>query len=195
MPCGVTCSQAPGVQMWASWGANTLLTVESGQERQTGTCMVLEGRCENRLCGGAGVSFMSGCVPHFPRLSHAEKSYLPLSRSPLPFTTDHRRWFWMGQWVLGMLTLFPTLQRSPLPSQDPCPRQRTASTPQSSVEGSGTDFLLRGFALRGALRGALWVRGHSRLSPSSLPDRLRTWAGLSGCLADQLGRGLRFLRG
>lgn len=64
------------------------------------------------------MSFVSGWVPHFLRLSHSEKRYLPLSTSLLPFTTDHRRWFWMGRWLLGILTLLPTLQRS-----SPCPRK------------------------------------------------------------------------
>lgn len=193
MLCGVTCSQAPGVRMWASWGANTLLTVESGQERQTGTCAVLESRCENRLCGGARVSFVSGCVPHFPRLSHAEKSYLPLSRSPLPFTTDHRRWFWMGQWLLGMLTLFPTLRRSPLPCETAVPA--SALRQHHSPQWRGVALTSFCPALHDGGHCGSEVTGHSRLSPSSLPDRLRTWAGLSGSLADQLGRGLRFLRG
>lgn len=65
------------------------------------------------------MSFVSGWVPHFLWLSHSEKKYLPLSRSLLPFTTDHRRWFWVGQWLLGILTLFPSLQRAPCPCKTP----------------------------------------------------------------------------
>ena len=103
------------------------------------------------------MSFVSGRVPHFLWLSHSEKKYLPLSRSLLPFTTDHRRWFWVGQWLLGILTLFPSLQRSPLPLQDPCPGQHTGSAPQSSV-GSGAALTPFCTALRDG--GTLWVRSH-----------------------------------
>lgn len=126
-------------------GGTTLPTVKWGQERQTGMCAVLEGRCENHLWGGAGVSFMSGWAPHFQQLSQAEKKYLPLSRPLLPFTTDHR--FWMRRWPLGTLTLFPTLQRSPPALARPLsPPAHCFTTTVLRGEGSGTDSLLHVFA-------------------------------------------------